>query len=125
MGSSTRAPTRSTRRTAGRPGADASLPARTAGRPTARWCATAYTLRADDDDFGQPGTLVREVLDDAARSAWSSNVAGHLLGGVTEPVLERAFEYWRNVDKSLGDRVEQAVRASRANPGQHRHRRQG
>ena len=23
---------------------------------------TAYTLRADDDDFGQPGTLVREVM---------------------------------------------------------------
>jgi catalase len=26
-------------------------------------------------------------------------------------VLTRAFEYWRNVDKSLGDRVEQGVRA--------------
>ena len=29
----------------------------------------AYTLRADDDDWGQAGTLVREVLDDAARAA--------------------------------------------------------
>ena len=26
---------------------------------------TAYTLRADDDDWGQAGTLVREVMDDA------------------------------------------------------------
>ena len=26
----------------------------------------AYTLRQDDDDWGQPGTLVREVMDDAA-----------------------------------------------------------
>ena len=26
----------------------------------------AYTLRADDDDWGQAGTLVREVMDDAA-----------------------------------------------------------
>jgi catalase len=25
--------------------------------------------------------------------------------------LQRAFQYWRNVDKTLGDRVEQAVRA--------------
>src|SRR5260370_38277815 len=28
---------------------------------------TAYTLRADDDDFGQPGTLVREVMSETAR----------------------------------------------------------
>src|SRR5579872_2914828 len=72
---------------------------------------TAYTLRADDDDWGQPGTMVREVLDDAARERLVSNIAGHLLEGVTEPVLQRAFQYWRNVDKSLGDRVEAGVRA--------------
>ena len=30
---------------------------------------SAYTLRADDDDFGQPGILVREVFDDAQRQA--------------------------------------------------------
>ena len=28
---------------------------------------SAYTLRQDDDDWGQAGTMVREVLDDAAR----------------------------------------------------------
>ena len=28
---------------------------------------SAYTLREEDDDFGQAGTLVREVLDDEAR----------------------------------------------------------
>jgi catalase len=31
-----------------------------------------------------------------------SNVVGHLSKGVSEPVLERAFEYWRNVDKQIG-----------------------
>jgi catalase len=41
-----------------------------------------------------------------------SNIVGHLLEGVTEPVLQRAFQYWRNVDKTLGDCVEQAVRTS-------------
>ena len=30
---------------------------------------TAYTLRPEDDDWGQAGTMVREVLDDAARGA--------------------------------------------------------
>jgi catalase len=36
---------------------------------------------------------------------------GHLLNAVTEPVLQRAFEYWRNVDKNLGDKIEVGVRA--------------
>jgi catalase len=39
------------------------------------------------------------------------NIVGHLLNGVSEPILERAFEYWRNVDKDLGERVESGVRA--------------
>ena len=72
---------------------------------------TAYTLRPDDDDWGQAGTMVREVLDDAARGRLVDNIVGHLLNGVGEPVLARAFEYWRNVDKDLGDRIESGVRA--------------
>jgi catalase len=71
---------------------------------------TASTLRRDDDDWGQAGTLVRGVLDDPARDRLVSNTAGHLLNGVTEPVLVRAFQYWRNVDPSLGERIETAVR---------------
>ena len=70
---------------------------------------SAYTLRRDDDDWGQAGTLVREVLDDAARDRLVSNVVGHLSNGVSEPVLLRAFEYWRNVDEKLGDRIERGV----------------
>jgi catalase len=73
----------------------------------------AYTLHAEDDDWGQPGTMVREVLDDAARERLISNVVGHLLGGVSDPVLERAFGYWRNVDKNVGDKIEAGVRAKR------------
>ncbi len=73
----------------------------------------AYTLRKDDDDWGQAGTLVRDVLDDAARERLVSNIVGHLLNGVTEPVLVRAFDYWRNVDANLGERVEKGVRAKK------------
>ena len=51
----------------------------------------AYTKRKDDDDFGQPGTLVRKVMDNAARDRLVSNVVGHLKKGVSEPVLARAF----------------------------------
>jgi len=71
---------------------------------------TAYTLRVEDDDFTQAGDLVRRVMDDAERDRLVGNVAGHLSNGVSEPVLQRVFEYWRNIDKLTGDRVEDAVR---------------
>ncbi len=71
----------------------------------------AYVDHAEDDDWGQAGTMVRDVLDDAARDRLVDNIVGHLLNGVTEPVLKRAFQYWTNVDATLGKRVEQGVRA--------------
>ena len=73
---------------------------------------SAYTLRADDDDFGQARTQVRDVLDDDERDRLISNIAGHLADGVSEQVLARAIEYWKNVDEDLGERVEQAVGAA-------------
>jgi catalase len=71
---------------------------------------SAYTLRPDDDDWGQANTLVREVMDEAARARLVSNVAGHLRNGVSKEVLDRAFEYWKNIDKEVGDKIEAAVR---------------
>lgn len=79
-----------------------------AGGPMVR---AAYSSHAEDDDWGQAGTLVREVMDDAARERLVSNVTGHLLNGVSEPVLVRAFEYWSNVDAELGKRIEESVRS--------------
>ncbi|SUA75282.1 Catalase [Nocardia otitidiscaviarum] len=70
-----------------------------------------YIQHAEDGDFTQAGTLVREVLDDAARDRLVANVVGHVLGGVREPVLSRVFEYWKNVDSDLGKRIEEGVRA--------------
>ena len=70
----------------------------------------AYTLRPDDDDFSQAGTLVRDVWNDEQRAAFVKTVAGHLLGGVTGDVLERAFDYWRHVDEKTGAEIERLVR---------------
>jgi catalase len=77
---------------------------------------SAYTLRRDDDDFRQANTMVREVLNDEQRARLVSNVSGHLLGGVSEPILLRAFDYWKNIDKEIGDRIEQAVRSAADTP---------
>jgi catalase len=70
---------------------------------------SAYRLHSEDDDFGQPGTMVRTVLNDDQRTRLVDNVAGHLSNGVTKPVLDRALEYWRSVDKQTGDRIAEKV----------------
>ncbi|ORM37475.1 catalase [Williamsia sp. 1135] len=70
-----------------------------------------YIDHPEDGDFTQAGTLYREVLDDDARERLVGNIVGHVLGGVTEPVLSRVFQYWSNVDPELGKKVEEGVRA--------------
>ncbi|WP_228941508.1 catalase [Nocardioides sp. Leaf374] len=95
------------------PYSDLTGPAEDGWEADGEFVRQAYTLRAEDDDFGQAGALVREVWDDAARERFVGNVAGHLLGGVSEPILERAFEYWKAVDADTGKRIEEAVRAER------------
>ena len=69
----------------------------------------AYTLRKDDDDWGQARTLIRKVMKEEERDRLVANLVGHLKNGVSEPVLKRVFEYWRNVDKEIGERIEKGV----------------
>jgi len=71
----------------------------------------ADELHAEDDDFGQPGTLVREVMDDAARERLVTNISGSVSGVRSEDIRERAFQYWEKVDADIGRRVREAVGA--------------
>jgi catalase len=66
----------------------------------------AYTLHAEDDDFSQANTLVNQVMDNAARDRLVETVSGLLAGLRREEVRQRAFEYWRSIDKAVGDRIE-------------------
>jgi len=69
----------------------------------------AATLHSEDDDFGQAGSLYRDIMDDAEKARFVDTVAGHV-SQVTRPdLLERVFEYWTNVDTDLGARVRSAV----------------
>ncbi|WP_368498359.1 catalase [Herbiconiux sp. A18JL235] len=73
---------------------------------------SAATLHPEDDDFGQAGTLVREVLDDAARERLVKNIAGHV-SKVTIPELRvRVLDYWAKVDPELSQRVAAALEPS-------------
>jgi catalase len=70
---------------------------------------SAYSLHPEDDDFTQPGTLVRDVMDEAARVRLVETIVS-TLGTVTPAVKERVFEYWRNIDKLTGDTVAEMVK---------------
>jgi len=54
---------------------------------------------------GTPGT--------GAARRFVENVTGHLLGGVNGDVLQRAFDYRKDVDSDTGNRIEATVRAAR------------
>jgi catalase len=70
----------------------------------------AYEAHAEDDDFVQANAMVNHAMDAEGRDRLVSNIVGHVSQGVEEPVLSRVFEYWRQVDKAVGDAVAQGVR---------------
>ena len=106
------APTYATN-SAGRPWADETGPIADSWEADGEMVRSAYTLHEEDDDFTQPGILVREVFDDGQRAALVDQVSGSLLGGVRSPVLERAIGYWKSIDADVGAGIEQKVRAGR------------
>jgi catalase len=65
----------------------------------------AYELHAEDDDFAQPGTLVRDVMSPTDREHLASNIVAHASAGVSSDVQRRVIDYWTNVDAELGGRV--------------------
>jgi catalase len=65
----------------------------------------AYGLHAEDDDFGQAGSLYRDVMDDTDREHLVTNIVAHVSDGVSAEVEARVITYWASVDAHLGDRV--------------------
>jgi catalase len=66
---------------------------------------TAQELHSEDDDYGQAGTLYREVLSETDRDHLVSNLAGALSDGVEHAVAVRSVEHWSKVDAELGSRL--------------------
>ncbi|MEK1886383.1 MAG: catalase [Phyllobacterium sp.] len=97
----------------GRSWADETTPAEDGWESDGAMVRNAYNLRRDDDDFSQPGDLIRNVFDDAQRAALVNQVAGSLLSGVREPVLSRAIAYWKSIDANVGSRIEEQVQRFR------------
>jgi len=70
---------------------------------------TAATLHSEDSDFGQPGTLYREVFDDAAKARFLATLTGQGNSLTVPGIKERFFEYWTNVDADLGAKLRASV----------------
>ena len=101
----------------GRPWSDETGPVENTWEQDGALVRSAYTLHAEDDDFGQPGTLVREVFTQEERDEFVETVAG-ALATVQEPVLSNAIQYWKNIDATIGQRIEDKVRAGQAEAGE-------
>ncbi|PPB48997.1 catalase [Arthrobacter pityocampae] len=65
----------------------------------------AHSLHAEDDDFGQAGTLYREVFDDAQRARFLETITGAVGGVQSDEIRARAVQYWANVDADLGAKL--------------------
>ncbi|WP_426003750.1 catalase [Paenarthrobacter sp. NyZ202] len=66
---------------------------------------SAHSLHAEDDDFGQAGTLYREVYDEAAKARFLETITGAVGGVKSADIKERAIQYWTNVDAELGAKL--------------------
>lgn len=63
---------------------------------------SAATLHADDSDFGQAGTLYRDVFSAAAKERLVQTLAGQAAAITVDEIRARFFAYWTNVDAGLG-----------------------
>jgi catalase len=72
---------------------------------------TAYTLRAEDSDFGQAGTLYRDVFSLEAKARFLETLSGQARAISIDEIRERFFQYWTNVDSDLGTALRAAYAA--------------
>lgn len=69
----------------------------------------AQGLQAEDDNFGQPGTLYREVFTDEQRERLIDTLTGQYQALTRPEVQERFLWYWGSVDSTLATRIRQNV----------------
>jgi catalase len=74
----------------------------------------ANVKHADDDDFGQAGTLYRETMDEAGRESLLNATVGHAgAPEVTDMIKGRVVAYWSGVDADLGQKVADGLGVAR------------
>ncbi len=67
-------------------------------------------IRKDDDWTGvKQATWYGKSWTMSSVISWFQMWSDILRKGVSEPVLQRAFEYWHNIDKDIGERIKKGV----------------
>ncbi|CAN5115684.1 catalase [soil metagenome] len=75
-----------------------------------------YVAHSADDDFEQPGTLYRDVMDATEREHLAANIIDHASDGVSPAMQARVIDYWTRVDASLGAVVAAGLAAAAVAP---------
>lgn len=75
----------------------------------------AYVKHEEDDDFGQAGTLYRDVFDDGEKERLVHNITNAMNGITNKDIEERVYQYWTNVDENLGQKVREEFARKQAN----------
>jgi catalase len=69
----------------------------------------AATLHSEDDDFGQAGTLYRDVFSAESKARFIETLTGQGRGITVPEILERFYWYWGSVDAELGAALRRTV----------------
>ncbi|WP_166847025.1 catalase [Isoptericola sp. BMS4] len=93
----------------GGPAADPARAAEAGWESDGELLRAAQTLHAEDDDFGQAGTLYREVFDEATKARFLETLTGQGKSITIDEIRERFFQYWTNVDAELGAKLRSEV----------------
>jgi len=101
----------------GGPAADPSLAGEGGWETDGSLIRAAQTLRADDDDFGQAGTLYRKVFDEAMKARFLDTLIGQYRALTVDRVRDRFVWYWSQVDAGLGARIAAAIGHRDRTPG--------
>ncbi|MEO6778236.1 MAG: catalase-related domain-containing protein, partial [Gemmatimonadaceae bacterium] len=101
----------------GGPAADPALTGDSGWETDGELVRAAQTLRSDDDDFGQAGTLYRDVFSDESKDRFLKTLTGQYKALTVDRIKERFLWYWTQVDAGLGAklRVEVAKPTESAN----------
>ena len=71
----------------------------------------AATLHSEDDDFGQAGTLVRDVFTEEQRDRFVETLVGQFNALKYDKVKDRFLWYWGQVDANIAERIKARVNA--------------
>lgn len=69
----------------------------------------AYTLHAEDDDFGQAGTLIRDVFSDDEKARLVDTLVGQYESLTRDEVKARFLWYWGEIDEATAAKIRERI----------------